>query len=190
MIKAIIFDCFGVLTTDVWLAFCESLPATADVERARELNRAFDAGLLTHQEFFDQVEEVTGKRPPDIDQMTNRELIKNDQLISYIKELKNTYKLAILSNISSNWITRDFLTNDEQTLFDEIILSYEVKLLKPDYRIYELTCERLGVELNEAIMVDDRPDFVKAARSAGLQGVTYRDADTFKTELEELLNTN
>ena len=37
MVKAIIFDCFGVLATDIWLAFCESLPASADLQRARDL---------------------------------------------------------------------------------------------------------------------------------------------------------
>ncbi len=190
MIKAIIFDCFGVLTTDVWLAFCENLPPTADVQRARELNRAFDAGILTHDEFFDQVEEATGKRPPDIDQMTNRELIKNEELIAYIRELHGTYKLGILSNISTNWITREFLTPDEQTLFDEIILSYEVRLLKPDYRIYELACERLGVELHEAVMIDDRADFADAARQARMHGVTYTDVASLKADLTALLNTN
>ena len=190
MIKAIIFDCFGVLTTDIWLSYCESLPPTADVERARELNRAFDAGLITHTEFFDQVEEATGTRPPDVDVLKSGEIIKNDELIKYIRELKKTYKLGVLSNISSDWITREFLTADEQALFDEIVLSYQVGLLKPNYRIYELVCEKLGVEPHEAIMVDDRADFVSAAKSTGLQGITYQNMARFKVELEELLNTN
>ena len=190
MIKAIIFDCFGVLTTDIWLVFCEGLPATADINRARELNRAFDAGLLTHDEFFDQVEEATGKRPPDIDQMTSTEIIKNEELMTYIRALHGTYKLGILSNIFTDWLTREFLTADEQALFDDILLSYEVKLIKPDHRIFVLAYERLGVEPHEAVMIDDRPDFVEAARSTGMHGITFTDVASLKADLTALLNTN
>ena len=100
MIKAVIFDCFGVLTTDLWRAFCDSLPNGEGLERAHELNHAFDKGYITHEEYLDGVEEATGKRPPDIDTILAKQITKNDQLISYIRELKSRgYKLGIISNL-------------------------------------------------------------------------------------------
>ncbi len=190
MIKAIIFDCFGVLATDVWLAFCDSLPASANVGRARELNRAYDAGLISHAEFFDQVEEATGQRPPDLEDLNSGELAKNTALIDYISELKPRFHIGLLSNISSDWITRKLLSPTEAALFDEMVLSYQIGMIKPDPRVYELVCERLGVELSEAIMIDDRADYVAAAKAIGLQGITYTDFVNMKLELQTLLDAN
>jgi HAD superfamily hydrolase (TIGR01509 family) len=44
---------------------------------------------------------------------------------------------------------------------------------KPDPRIYELTCERLGVRPEEMIFLDDVPLFTEAAQRAGLQAILF-----------------
>ena len=190
MKRALIFDCFGVLTTDIWLAFCDSLPATADLERAKELNRAYDRGFIDRDDFVAGVHEATGHTPPDVDQLNASEIVKNSNLLNLIKELKSEYKIGLLSNISNDWITRDFLTTEEQGLFDAMIFSHEVGMTKPDPRIYMLACERLRVGPHEAIMIDDRDGYVNAAIAEGLGGIVYQDMITFKSELNELLNTN
>lgn len=190
MIKAIIFDCFGVLATDAWLAFCDSLPKDTDFDQLRSLNKAFDTGIIDQTTLTAEIEQLTGKRPPLIDAMQATELSKNTPLLMYIAELHKTHKIGLLSNISSDWITDKLLTTEERSNFDTMVLSYEVGMIKPDPRIYALTCGRLGVALNEAIMVDDRHDFVEAAKGQGMQGIEYRNFQTFKTELQQLLNTN
>ena len=187
MIKAIIFDCFGVLTIDVWRAFCETLPDTVDLKAVRDLNHAFDSGFISKAEFFESVTELTGKRPPDIDE-GSYSLGKNDQLISFISSLKPRYKTAIMSNISNDWITRELLTTEEQLLFDEMIFSYQVNMIKPDERMYELACNKLGVEPQEAIMIDDVPGNVTAAQQLGMKGIVYESFEQYKTELEALLD--
>jgi putative hydrolase of the HAD superfamily len=189
VIKAIIFDCFGVLTTDTWRAFLDSLPQGANVERARELNRAVDAGLITHQEFLEGVEEATGFRPPEVERMLGGEVAKNVPLLDYIRTLKPKYAIAMISNISSNWIRESFLTVEEQELFDEMIMSYEVGMTKPDPRIFMLVCERLRVGPHEVVMVDDIDRYVVAAKGEGLQGIVYEDVAQLKRELEPLLNS-
>lgn len=190
MIKAIIFDCFGVLTTDTWLAFCESLPDSVDIELARELNRAYDRGIIDRDAFVEGVKDVTGQTPPEIEKMFGGEVMKNVKLIERIRELKKDYKIGLLSNISSDWITREFLSEDEVKLFDAMIFSHEVGMIKPDPRIYMLTCERLRVGPHEALMIDDRAGYVEAAKAEGLQGIVYQDMATLNAELENLLNTD
>ena len=190
MVKAIIFDCFGVLATDIWLAFCDGLPATADLQRAGDLNKAFDRGMITHQEFFDGVLDATGQRPPEIELLSAGQLGKNEALLGSIKTLKRSYKIGLLSNISSDWITTELLTMEDQQLFDDMVFSYEVGLTKPDPRIYQLACDRLGVLPEEAIMVDDRAGYIDAARSFGMQGITYTNLAEFQAELGRLLDTN
>jgi HAD superfamily hydrolase (TIGR01509 family) len=189
VIKAIIFDCFGVLTTDTWRAFIDTLPDTADVARARDLNRAVDAGVITHDEFLAGVEEATGFRPPQIEKMLGGEVAKNIALLDYIRTLKPQYGIGMISNISSNWIRDSFLTPEEQELFDEMIMSHEVGMTKPDPRIFMLACERLRVGPHEAVMIDDIDRYVSAAQAEGLRGIVYTDFVEFKQQLEPLLDS-
>lgn len=188
MIRALIFDCFGVLTTDSWLAFLDSLPPTADIARARELNRAYDAGLIDAETFFCEVEAVTGSRPPDIEQLFGGEVVKNVPLLDYIRELKADFLIGLLSNISSDWITRQFLTAAEQELFDQMVLSYEVGMTKPDPRVFMMICERLRVGPHEAVLIDDVVRNVTAARNEGLAGIVYQDLPSLRRELSALLD--
>ena len=188
--KAIVFDCFGVLTTDIWLAFCDSLPSGTNLAEASALNKAYDRGTINQQQFIDGVKELTGYEPPDIDKLSADDMIKNETLLDLIRQLKSTYKIGLMSNISSDWITRSFLTLDEQELFDTMVLSYETGMIKPDPRMYILACERLRVAPGEALMVDDREQYVEGAREVGMSGIVYEDMHSFKQQLNELLNTN
>lgn len=191
MIKAIIFDCFGVLTTDTWRAFIDSLPDTADVQTARDLNRAMDAGMISKEEFLQGVKEATGMLPPEVENMLGGEIVKNKPLLTYIADLKQRgYKIGLISNISSNWIRDQLLTPEETALFDHMILSYEVGMVKPDPRIFILACERLRVAPQETVMIDDIDSYIAGAEGEGMHGIVYTDLDTLKQHLNLLLNSN
>jgi putative hydrolase of the HAD superfamily len=187
VIKAIIFDCFGVLTTDTWRAFLDSFPDGTDTSSARELNRQYDAGLITEQQFLEQVQAATGQLPKQVEDMASGDVLKNTALIRYISELKANYKIGLLSNIATNWIRDSFLTADEQAFFDDMVFSHDVGMTKPDPRIFRLACQRLGVELNEAVLVDDVESYVLSAKVIGMEGVVYGDFSQCKHDLERLL---
>lgn len=190
MVKAIIFDCFGVLTEDVWTAFCNGLDNPDAAKRAHELSHQRNRGFLSEEEFIEQVNEITGKPHDEIRKTLKEGLSKNVALLNLIEQLKKDYRIGLLSNIATDWITQEFLTTKEQNLFDTMVLSYEVGMTKPDPRIYMLTCERLRVSPKEALIVDDLPLYVEAARAEGLHGIVYQDIHSFKTQLNELLNSN
>ena len=188
MIKAIIFDCFGVLTTDQWRAFVDKLPHDADIDKARELNHQYDSGQLTIDEFLDQVEEATGQRPVEIEKLLDNETTKNTVLLDYIRELKNDYKIGLLSNIATDWITETFLSADEQKLFDAFVFSHDAGTTKPDPKIYNLICEKLEVSADQAIFIDDVKDYCQAAESLGMRAVHYQDFKQMKNEIQGLLD--
>lgn len=188
--KAIIFDCFGVLATDIWLAFIDSLPKGTDIAQASALNKAYDKGIISSKQFIDGVRDLTGQEPPLLEHLKTGQMVKNEALLDLIRTLKPDFALGILSNISSDWITSEFLSPEEQMLFSTYVLSYEVGMIKPDPRMYVLACERLRVAPHEALMVDDRMQYVEGAREAGLIGIKYDDLHSFKQQLNELLNTN
>lgn len=188
MIKAIIFDCFGVLTTDSWLAFIDSMPEGTDVESVREVHRTYTAGFISKKECADRIKELSGRSFIEAEDQVEGEVVKNSALLGYIKELKKTYKIGLLSNIATPWITDTFLTEEEQRLFDEMVFSYEVGMTKPDPRIFLLACERLGVSPREAVLVDDIERYCEAARQQGLEAIVYDNLHQLKRDLSAILN--
>jgi epoxide hydrolase-like predicted phosphatase len=186
MIWAIIFDCFGVLTTDLWKEFVATLPEN-QTQPARDINHAYDSAHLSREEFRQQIHELTGKDPGEVEALLPDQIHKNVRLLDYIASLRPTYRIGMLSNIATNWVRESLLTADEQQLFDSYIFSYEVGMTKPDARIFEIAAERLGVEPSECVMVDDIERNSIAAREAGMQAITYENFEQFKIELDRLL---
>lgn len=186
MTKAIIFDCFGVLTADTWREFVRSLPIAQQAE-ASHLNHLYGSAELDKQTFLHHIQELTGRQPIDIDLLLDSETSKNYYLLNYIATLKAEYKIGMLSNIATNWIRDEFLTVEEQALFDDMVLSYEVGTTKPDPKIFEIAAERLGVEPNECVFIDDIESYAAAAETVGMHGITYKDFKQMKTELEAAL---
>lgn len=71
-------------------------------------------------------------------------------------------------------------------LFGDIIVSGVEKLVKPDPAIYALALERFGLQLGEAIFVDDNIDNVISARANGFVAHHFKDAKSLRTELVAL----
>ena len=77
----------------------------------------------------------------------------------------------------------------EAALFDrfrDVVVSGEVKLIKPDPAIYALALARFGLAPGEALFIDDRADNVEAGEQAGFVGHRFEDAVTLRRELERL----
>lgn len=186
MIKAIIFDCFGVLTTDLWREFKATLPENLQ-NQARNLNHEYDAGNLTEPEFIKKIVRLSGRKPEEVEELSKDEVTKNKELLTYIKKLKHSYQIGMISNIASNWVRDEFLTPEEQALFDDLVFSYEVGITKPDKRIFEIACRRLKVDPKASVFIDDIEVYVQAAKDLGMQGIVYKNFNQMKRELEQML---
>jgi 2-haloacid dehalogenase len=62
------------------------------------------------------------------------------------------------------------------TSFDDIVVSADVKLVKPDPAIYEILLRRRDIEPSRAIFIDDRADNIAAACALGLHGHHFAEA--------------
>ena len=71
--------------------------------------------------------------------------------------------------------------------FDVVVESAVEGLRKPDPRIYELVCERLGVAPSEAVFLDDLGVNLKPARALGMTTIKVEDPGTALTELTAVL---
>jgi putative hydrolase of the HAD superfamily len=73
-------------------------------------------------------------------------------------------------------------------MFDEVIISGEVGMRKPDAEIYHHTLELLKVKPNESVFVDDLAHNIKGAAELGMIAVLHVDYDSTKMELEAIFN--
>lgn len=174
------------MTGDAWKEFVATLP---EEQRgpAHDLVQQLDSGAVSPEQFNHHVYELTGRIPKKIEGIGEVEFHKNSPLLDYIHDLKKHYKTGLLSNISSNWIRDTFLTAHEQRLFDDILLSYEVGVAKPNPRIYELAAGRLGEVPENCVFIDDSIGNCKGAEAVGMQTVLYQNFVQMKAEVEKIL---
>ena len=72
-------------------------------------------------------------------------------------------------------------------LFDGVVISGDVGLHKPQPEIFRLGCERVGLEPEECVFVDDLRENCEGAEAVGMTAVLHRGAATTVPELERLL---
>ncbi len=112
----------------------------------------------------------------------------DNKLVEFIRDLKGEYNTALLSNAWDD--LRPLLVNFWKIagIFDHIFISAELKLAKPDPRIYQHVINELGLDPAALIFVDDFIENVEAARDAGINAIHFRSREQALMELAEYLD--
>ena len=184
-IEAIVFDCFGVLYLDVKQSLLNTLPE----KQAREVSDIFQQnnyGMLSRKEYVAAVAEITGMAPKEFEEFTAIEHRLNTVLVERIKELKQQYKIGLLSNIGRDWINDFFTAHQIEELFDATVLSGEVGMTKPHPLIYEMMADRLGVDPEACVMIDDIEANCIGAQVAGMKSVHFVSNDQLHKDFIKL----
>lgn len=111
------------------------------------------------------------------------------ELVEYIRTLRAHYKIGLLSNAFSDlrYLLTDRLCIAD--MFDDLLISAEVGMVKPDKRIYLLSLERLGVLPEEVVFIDDFMHNIDGARAVNLNAIHFQNPDQVKEDLEAILST-
>jgi epoxide hydrolase-like predicted phosphatase len=130
---------------------------------------------LNQQEFFDAFNSIISGF--------------NHEFIDVLKKLKssNTYKLIALSNVnSSHW---EYLLSQKWGFieyFDELILSHEIHMTKPEKKIFQYTIQKAGCKPEEILFIDDGLNNVVSAKQLGIVGIHFTTLEDLIEELREL----
>lgn len=190
MIKAIVFDCFGVLYLHRGPEFLRSHAPnyTAVKQQLHDLSNQADYGLITQSDYEQRVAELTGIPIKEVHNGVLHGFGRNDDLMNYIERvLRHNYTIGMLSNISRGSMEQFFTEHERQKLFDAVALSGETGMIKPSPSAYVHICDELGIDTSEAIMVDDSSENCRGAVLAGMQAIQYDGLPNFKKQLEILL---
>ncbi len=71
-------------------------------------------------------------------------------------------------------------------LFDDIVLSGEVKLVKPELAIFNLLLTRIGRTANECLLIDDSDINISVARELGFITIHFKSAVQLKSDLSRI----
>ena len=118
------------------------------------------------------------------------EFFSGDQLdqalLAFIRSLRPAYRTGLISNAWSG--LRGYIVQEKfEDAFDEMIISAEVGIAKPDPAIFHLALERFGVQPAEAVFVDDFIENIEAARTTGLFAIHFTQPEAAVDELKKLL---
>jgi epoxide hydrolase-like predicted phosphatase len=114
----------------------------------------------------------------------------NAELADYFANLRPRYRTALLSNSFVGARREEQERYRFAEMCDLIIYSHEKGIAKPDRRIYELTCERLGVQPAEMIFLDNEELFVGGARRLGIHAILFRENVQAIAEIEACLEAH
>lgn len=82
------------------------------------------------------------------------------------------YHLFVLSN-ACNLFYDYFPKFYDMDLFDGVLVSSDVHLIKPDHKIYELLCSTYGLKPEECVFIDDHWENTEAAEQVGMKGIVF-----------------
>jgi epoxide hydrolase-like predicted phosphatase len=197
-IKAVIFDFGRVISaqkpTTLFRTYEKDLGIPAHtINKLMFDNQAWTDALMGRKTIDDYWESIG----PELGMKTKREIDSfrrryyadeaiNEGVLELIQKLHTRFKLAVLSNSPpglaqwlSEWEILDF--------FDVVCCSGDEHAVKPDPDAFELILNKLAVEPEEAIFIDDSHENVKAACEMGLRGILFTSAAVLEQELAKLL---
>ncbi len=192
MIRGIIWDFAGVLLHTMRGTFNSMMAERLEVP-LEDVNRVmsspendqWDLGEIDDNAFFDYIIREIGlptEKKAVLANFVRDDFYVDQGLIEEIHKLRENYITVLLTNFPAH--LNKFLETgwDVEVAFDHIIASCDVKLLKPDKRMYRLALDAIGCKPKEAVFIDDREENVAAARKMGVEGILFKSKmQTLKT---------
>jgi 2-haloacid dehalogenase len=194
---AVVFDLGNVLID--WDPHPAIAAAVGDDEAARFLaSDDFDFGAWNHEQdsgrAFEESEQAAVARVPHwrehiLSYRVNFDRSLIGEIAATVDVLRDLHAAGVRLLALTNWSAELFPVArgrfDFLELFEDILVSGEERLAKPDPRIFELLTERSGLPPGSCVFVDDKPENVEAARAAGLDGIVFVDDGTLREQLRE-----
>lgn len=154
----------------------------------------YERGRLSENECYAQIGEEFLLEPEEIRQAFQqaRDSLKaDDKLLALIRNLKaetgNQLRIFAMSNISVPDYEVLRTKPADWSIFDEIFTSGAAGERKPSLGFFRKVISATGIDPNRTIFVDDRPENVLSARSLGLYGITFENADVVSRALRNLI---
>ena len=191
-IKAIIFDLGGVVAHGGYLGFlkhyCADCFTPLGKKRILWLERQVNLGKISEKEFYQELEKEFGIHLTP--KQMHRTIVKHMQadkglkhMIPHLKKAKVALFTNSLGMMALEVLKKRHLTGKK--FFDRVFVSTSMHMAKPDKQAYEYVLKKLKVKPQQSIMVDDRIENIRPARSIGMNGIVYKNSRQLAKELKK-----
>ncbi len=199
-IRAVFFDFGGVIMRTEYQAPRQKLAERFnmdydDIDKAvfnSDSARRASLGEITEDQHWAEVlkrfKQPASEFQSFHDQFFGGDLVDR-HLVETIRSLRGSVHTGLISNAWSG--LRNLLAKEKLLdLFDTIIISAEVRTVKPSAKIYELALDQAKVAAGEAIFVDDMPLNIEACQKVGMKGILFNDPEKALDHLHRLLKSS
>ncbi len=159
-----------------------------------------ESGAITAEQFRHELSLLAGK------EMTIEDCARGWQ--GYFAELpqrnldkllelrRRGYRVSLLSNTNPfmmQWVRSDEFDGHGHGIeyyFDALYLSYEMRVMKPDRRIFEMMLQGEHAQPDETVFIDDSAHNVAAAATLGIHTLQPENGGDWHAMLEQLLGNH
>lgn len=195
--RGLLVDFGGVLTTNVFDSFkefcrAEGLPEDTVKNTFRErgeglaLLRMLETGELTAPQFSQRFAPLLGVSADNLVERLFAGVGPDEPMLDAVRRARVAgVRTGLISNSWGEEPAYEPALLEE--LFDAVVISGEVGLHKPQPEIFRLAAERIGVEPEACVFVDDLRENCAGAEAVGMTAILHRGAERTLRQLEELL---
>jgi len=207
-VRAVLWDFGGVFTESPFIAFAQferrrGLPQgfLRRVNSVRADDNAwarFERGQISLGEFGDAFESEAGALGHRVRGEEVIALLHGDvrpAMVAALRRCKEYFRNACLTNNVKSGSAHELPSADARarevaqilSLFDLVIESSVVGARKPEARFYQIALERLGIEPEQAVYLDDLGINLKPARALGMTTIKVDSPEQALAELQAIL---
>jgi len=141
--------------------------------------------MIKEDEYWDYFirESKTNLKRSDLKKIVREMIIPNGSMLVYTRKLGRHFRLFILSNHVREWI--DFLERKYKfmNIFEKTYFSFNYGVSKPDLSFYQILLDENNLDPQECIFIDDSEKNVKKAQGLGMNGIVFKDENSFLKEI-------
>ena len=196
--RGLVFDFFGVLTFNMVEVISgfedrEKIPrgtflrAWAD-PRGQELFRRLELGEISQTDWNSGFAALMGVIPDDLMARYLHDAFPAHLVLRVAKQARaRGIRTAVVSNSLGRQPYDPYAGFDLHGTFDEVVLSADAGVRKPDPAIFRLVLDRLGVTAEECLFVDDSEENLAAAQRLGFSSLHALDERVVAAQLRAVL---
>lgn len=173
MAKILFTDFFGVVVQDSgnkWLA-SHNLS-----EYKKDIFPLGDIGEISEDEVFSRLSELSGVPKQEIFDNFETFAVLNENTVKMLRKLKKQgYKIVVLSNCYNSVLERRIKQFNLEDVFDDVIISYQIGMIKPHKDIFEYAYKKHCKPGDEVYYIDDQEVNLTAPKELGWNVFHFAD---------------
>lgn len=164
--------------------FAEVALGDASVRRGND-------GTLTHDQWRHEVADRLAEgfgcdRQAVLEAWSDDSFDIDADVVALLRDVKAQGTPLLLVSNATTRLEHDLAEAGIAELFDAVVNSSEVGVMKPEAAIYELAVERAGIDAARCLFVDDRKVNVEGALAVGMPAIRFTTRDRFEATLRRV----